>query len=66
MKSKKIVKVLCCLIPVIIGTYLSVKDYIEFQNHPEWSVSPTVVWIKFGLGLVISIILLWFVFKKKN
>lgn len=66
MESKKIVKVLCCLIPVIIGTYLSVKDYIELQNHPEWSVSPTVVWIKFGIGLAMSAILLFVVFRRKK
>lgn len=66
MKDRSIVKVLCCLIPVIVGTYLSVKDYVELQNHPEWSVSPSVIWIKFGIGLVISIILLLFVFKQKN
>ena len=66
MKSKKIVKVLCCLIPVIIGTYLSVKDYMELQNHPEWSVSPTVVWIKFGIGLAMSAILLFVIFRRKK
>lgn len=66
MQGKKIVKAICCLIPVIVGTYLSVKDYVELQNHPEWSVSPSVIWIKFGLGLIISIILLLFVFKQKN
>lgn len=66
MKNRNIGKIICCLIPVIVGTYLSVKDYIELQNHPEWSVSPSVIWIKFGLGLIISIILLLFVFKQKN
>ena len=66
MKNKNIGKILCCLIPVIVGTCLSVKDYTEIQNHPEWSVSLSVVWIKFGIGLVISIILLLFVFKQKN
>lgn len=66
MQGRNIVKAICCLIPVIVGTYLSVKDYIALQNHPEWSVSPSVIWIKFGIGLVISIILLLFVFKQKN
>lgn len=66
MQGRNIVKAICCLIPVIVGTYLSVKDYVELQNHPEWSVSPSVIWIKFGLGLIISIILLLFVFKQKN
>lgn len=66
MQGRNIVKAICCLIPVIVGTYISVKDYIELQNHPEWSVSPSVIWIKFGIGLVISIILLLFVFKQKN
>lgn len=66
MKDRSIVKILCCMIPVIVGTYLSVKDYTELQNHPEWSVSPSVIWIKFGIGLVISIILLLVVFKRKK
>ncbi|MDD7732293.1 MAG: hypothetical protein PT957_00890 [Firmicutes bacterium] len=66
MKNRNIGKIFCCLIPIIIGTYLSVKDYIELQNHPEWSVSPTVVWIKIGIGLAISAILFFVVFKRKK
>lgn len=66
MHGRNIVKAICCLIPVIVGTYLSVKDYIEFQNHPEWSVSPSVIWIKFGIGLAMSAILLFVVFKRKK
>lgn len=66
MKDRSIVKVLFCLIPAIVGTYLSVKDYLELQNHPEWSVSPTVVWIKFGIGLVISAILFFVIFMRKK
>lgn len=63
---KVIVKIFCSLIPVIIGAYLSVKDYKAALNNPEWSASLGTMWIKFGIGLVITIILLIAVFKHKN
>lgn len=66
MNLKVSAKVFGCLIPAIIGTYLLVKDYIAAANHPEWSVSPMVMWVKFGVGLIVSIILLFVVFRQKN
>ncbi len=66
MNLKVVAKVFGSLIPAIIGTYLLVKDYIAAANHPEWSVSPMVMWVKFGVGLIVSIILLFAVFRQKN
>ena len=66
MKLKVVAKVFGSLIPVIIGSYLLVKDYIVRANHPEWSVSPIVMWVTFGVGLIVSIILLFVVFRQKN
>ena len=66
MRLKVVEKVLGYLIPAIIGTYLLIKDYIAAENHPEWSVSPMVMWMKFGVGLIVSIILLFVVFRQKN
>jgi hypothetical protein len=66
MKLKVVAKVFGSLIPVIIGSYLLVKDYIARANHPEWSVSPIVMWVKFGVGLIVSIILIFVVFRQKN
>ena len=45
MNLKVVAKVFGSLIPAIIGTYLLVKDYIAAANHPEWSVSPMVMWV---------------------
>lgn len=66
MKIKVIAKIIIALIPISVGTYLSVKDYLAMIKHPEWSASSGVVWIKFGIGLVISLILLVALFKHKN
>lgn len=66
MTLKVVAKVLGSLIPAIIGTYLLIKDYIAAENHPEWSVSPMVMWMKFGVCLIVSIILLFVVFRQKN
>ena len=66
MQGRNIVKAICCLIPVIVGIYLSVKDYLALQNHPEWSVSPSVIWIKFGIGLAVSAILFFMIFMRKK
>lgn len=66
MNLKVVAKVFGCLIPAIIGTYLLVKDYMTAANHPEWSVSPVVMWMKFGVGLIVSIILLLVVFRQKS
>lgn len=66
MNLKVVAKVFGCLIPAIIGTYLLVKDYMAAANHPEWSVSPVVMWMKFGVGLIVSIILLLVVFRQKS
>lgn len=66
MTLKVVAKVLGSLIPAIIGTYLLIKDYIAAENHPEWSVSPMVMWMKFGVGLIVSIILLFVVFRQRN
>lgn len=66
MKLKVVAKVFGSLIPAMIGTYLLVKDYIGEANHPGWSVSPRVKWVKFGVCLIVSIILLLVVFRQKN
>ena len=66
MNLKVVAKVFGSLIPAIIGTYLLVKDYIAAANHPEWSVSPMVMWVEFGVGLIVSIILLLVVFRQKR
>ncbi len=66
MHKGMIGKALCALIPVLIGIYLAVRDYINILNHPEWSVSPSVVWIEFGIGLLISLVLFFFLFKQKK
>ncbi len=66
MNLKVVSKVIGSLIPAIIGTYLLVKDYIAASNHPEWSVSPVVMWMKFGVFLIVSIILLLVVFRQKR
>ena len=66
MNLKVVAKVFGCLILAIIGTYLLVKDYMAAANHPEWSVSPVVMWMKFGVGLIVSIILLLVVFRQKS
>ena len=64
MTLKVVAKVFGSLIPAMIGTYLLVKDYIAAANHPECSVSPMVMWVKFGVGLIVSIILLFAVFRQ--
>ena len=66
MNLKVVAKVFGRPIPAIIGTYLLVKDYIAAANHPEWSVSPMVMWVKFGVCLIVSIILLLVVFRQKS
>ena len=66
MNLKVVAKVFGSLIPAIIGTYLLVKDYIAAANHPEWSVSPVAMWMEFGVGLIVSIILLLVVFRQKS
>ena len=66
MNLKVVAKVFGSLIPAIIGTYLLVKDYIAAANHPEWSVSPMVMRMKFGVCLIVSIILLLVVFRQKS
>ena len=66
MNLKVVAKVFGSLIPAMIWTYLLVKDYIVAANHPEWSVSPVVMWVEFGVGLIVSIILLFVVFRQKN
>ena len=66
MNLKVLAKVFGSLIPAMIGTYLLVKDYIVATNHPEWSVSPVVMWMKFGVCLIVSIILLLVVFRQKS
>ena len=66
MKLKVVAKVFGSLIPVIIGSYLLVKDYLARAHPPEWSVTQIVMWVKFGVGLIVSIILLFVVFRQKN
>lgn len=66
MKLKIAAKVFGSLTPAMIGTYLLVKDYMARANHPEWSVSPIVMWVKFGVCLIVSIILLIIVLKQKS
>lgn len=66
MNLKIVAKIFGSLIPAIIGSYLLVKDYMAMAKHPEWSVSPIVMWVKFGVGLIFSIILLIFVLKQKS
>lgn len=66
MKLKIAAKIFGSLIPAIVGLYLLVKDYMARANHPEWSVSPIVMWVKFGVGLIVSIILLIIVLKQKG
>ena len=66
MNYKVVAKVFGSLIPAIVGTCLLVKDYITGVNHPEWSASPMVMWMNFGVGLIVSIVLLLVVFRQKT
>jgi len=62
---KIVIKVLVSIIPTILGTYFSIKEYKTALEHPEWSAPPEVAWIKLIIGIIISIVL-WFILVKRK